>query len=205
MQRLPYNGAPRAHKLRHNVISSSLFNERQHRAAHTFYPGVFLRLFLRSSNLSSPFLSYAMLSSRAPPARPSHPLRELVASCTRCVVKSASNVIHLLIEPIVRVPILLEHHFADRDIVSSVRTRCQSSFLYYARYTSSVTAVFAFAIRQDPVFAIATVPWISVPSDYLVDARFNAQYLTPPVKPNISHTRTLSRNWRVYNLQLEML
>lgn len=28
MQRLPYNGAPRAHKLRHNVISSSLFNER---------------------------------------------------------------------------------------------------------------------------------------------------------------------------------
>lgn len=28
MQRLPYNGAPRAHKLRHNVISSSFFNER---------------------------------------------------------------------------------------------------------------------------------------------------------------------------------
>ena len=27
MQRLPYNGAPRAHKLRHNAISSSLFNE----------------------------------------------------------------------------------------------------------------------------------------------------------------------------------
>ncbi|KYM96425.1 hypothetical protein ALC62_12931 [Cyphomyrmex costatus] len=39
MQRLPYNGAPRAHKLRHNVISSSLFNERwQHAGAHTFHP-----------------------------------------------------------------------------------------------------------------------------------------------------------------------
>lgn len=28
MQRLPYNGGPRAHKLRHDVIPSSLFNER---------------------------------------------------------------------------------------------------------------------------------------------------------------------------------
>lgn len=43
MQRLPYNGAPRAHKLRHNVISSSLFNERWQRALRTrFYPGVFV-------------------------------------------------------------------------------------------------------------------------------------------------------------------
>lgn len=35
MQRLPYNGALRAHKLRHNVISSSLFNERWQRYVHT--------------------------------------------------------------------------------------------------------------------------------------------------------------------------
>lgn len=92
MQRLPYNGAPRAHKLRHNVISSSLFNERWQRAAHTFYPGVLVipaPLVVLTSLSLSLFLSlsffFTMLSS-VPHHRPP---RELVAShALRCVVKS---------------------------------------------------------------------------------------------------------------------
>lgn len=51
MQRLPYNGAPRAHKLRHNVISSSLFNERWQRGARTFYHDVFAVLARSPSDL----------------------------------------------------------------------------------------------------------------------------------------------------------
>lgn len=83
MQRLPYNGAPRAHKLRHNVISSSLFNERWQRAAHTFYPGVLV--IPVPVVLTSLSFFFTMLSS-APHHRP---LRELVAShALRCVVKS---------------------------------------------------------------------------------------------------------------------
>lgn len=88
MQRLPYNGAPRAHKLRHNVISSSLFNERWQRAAHTFYPGVLVipaPVVLASRSLSlSP--SFSRCSLQCPTIGP---LRELVAShALRCVVKS---------------------------------------------------------------------------------------------------------------------
>ena len=87
MQRLPYNGAPRAHKLRHNVISSSLFNERWQHAAHTFYPGV-LAVGLISLSLPfslSLFLSFSRCSLRCPTiVLPKNLLRAM-----RCVVLSS--------------------------------------------------------------------------------------------------------------------
>lgn len=89
MQRLPYNGAPRAHKLRHNVISSSLFNERWQRAAHTFYPGVLVipaPVVLTSLSRSLCLSFFFTMLSSVPHHRP---LGELVAShALRCVVKS---------------------------------------------------------------------------------------------------------------------
>lgn len=105
MQRLPYNGAPRAHKLRHNVISSSLFNERWQRAAHTFYPGVLVIPAPVGAHLSlalSPFLSLSVflfhdaLFGAPPPSSPRTCCELCVA--LRCQV-AVSNVIHLLIEP----------------------------------------------------------------------------------------------------------
>lgn len=103
MQRLPYNGAPRAHKLRHNVISSSLFNERWQRGARTFYHDVFAVLarsphriylsfsFSLSLSLSLSALFVSPTSTGTPPSptttvtivRPENLLRAM-----RCVVKS---------------------------------------------------------------------------------------------------------------------
>lgn len=88
MQRLPYNGAPRAHKLRHNVISSSLFNERWQRGARTFYHDVFAVLARSPSDLSlfffsffpSLFLSFLVLSSYLLPA-PYHRYTTITNHC----------------------------------------------------------------------------------------------------------------------------
>lgn len=138
MQRLPYNGAPRAHKLRHNVISSSLFNERWQRAAHTFYPGV---LVIPAVVLTSFSLSLSLSFSRCSLRCPTIVLSENLLRVVRCVALSSRgfkrNPPTYRAEPnrTARVPTLTPR-FADRDIISSVRMRylrCQSSFLYYAR------------------------------------------------------------------------
>lgn len=198
MQRLPYNGAPRAHKLRHNVISSSLFNERQQRAAHTFYPVVFV-VSRRPYELTLS-LSLTRCSLRKPHQRPNRPPRELVASCARCVVKSVLNVIHLLIEPIVRVPILLDPRFVDRDIISSVRTRVTALPII-------ISLLRAIHIIRDGRICIRdqTRPSLRQRSSRYQFLRITAstrdlmRSILPPVKPNILHTRTsLSRNWRIY-------
>lgn len=122
MQRLPYNGAPRAHKLRHNVISSSLFNERQQRAAHTFYPGVFVVSALVKFTLSLS-LSYTMLSSRAPPStEPSSPRTCCELCALRCQVDLKRNPPTYRADSPCPYP-TREPRFADRDIISTVRTR----------------------------------------------------------------------------------
>jgi len=182
MQRLPYNGAPRAHKLRHNVISSSLFNERWQHAAHTFYPGVLaVGLISLSPFLPLPLpIFFTMFSSV-----PHHPPQELVASHALCCQVAVSNVIHLLIEPSRTAPSRAEPRvptltlrFTDRDIISSARMRylrCQSSFLYYvcARVICIIrmTAVFAFThYDYASIFrnVYTVVSWISIPMDYHV-------------------------------------
>lgn len=139
MQRLPYNGAPRAHKLRHNVISSSLFNERWQRAAHTFYPAV--------SVVRAP-LSFSMLSS-CPTVQPHRPPRKLVASrALRCQVGLKRN------PPTYRAARRAflspfpgsRYHFRQRE--NALPPLPIIIPLLRARYTSSVTAVFAFAITR---------------------------------------------------------
>lgn len=147
MQRLPYNGAPRAHKLHHNVISSSLFNEQWQRAAHTFS----LRVFVVPASFEFQplsflrFLSFSLTLSFSPDALfvcptsiiPQRPPQETY--CKPCVAlsvsKSVSNVIHLLTKPN-NVPYPNSLSRIEISISSTrerVTARCQSSFLYYAR------------------------------------------------------------------------
>jgi len=186
MQRLPYNGAPRAHKLRHNVISSSLFNERWQHAAHTFYPGVLavglISLSLSLSPSPSSYLFHDVLFGAPPSSSPRTCCEPCVALCCQVAV---SNVIHLLIEPSRAAPSRAEPRvptltlrFTDRDIISSARMRylrCQSSFLYYvcARVICIIrmTAVFAFThYDYASIFrnVYTVVSWISIPMDYRV-------------------------------------
>lgn len=192
MQRLPYNGAPRAHKLRHNVISSSLFNERWQGALRTrSYPGVFVVLASRwicPPSLPSSFslsLSFSQCSPRGRAITAVLP-RELVASrALRCRV---SNVIHLLIET--ERSLSISRISRIRDIISSARTRyiarCQSSFLHYSRIRDTHHCrdcrICIFAITRAVVSlsrgaCYTAVPRISVPSDCRVDVRFHARYV----------------------------
>jgi hypothetical protein len=95
----------------------------------------------------------------------------LLREPARCVVKSVSNVIHLLIEAEPGAS-TLKSYFADRDIISSVRYRvtapCQSSFLYYPRDTDHPSLLHSYSrLRADRVLRGR----ISIFSDYRVDAR----------------------------------
>jgi len=107
MQRLPYNGAPRAHKLRHNVISSSFFNERWQCCAHVLSECP-RRSYTSQTHLSFPFFLSLSLSlsfslflfhDASFDILPSSS-RTCCEPCValRCQV-AVSNVIHLLIEP----------------------------------------------------------------------------------------------------------
>lgn len=98
MQRLPYNGALRAHKLRHNVISSSLFNERWQRYVYTvqstsspLFPLNVTALAVPLSLRLPPLLLYRRVSLRPLRAATKYPHQhvpaELVASrALRCQV-----------------------------------------------------------------------------------------------------------------------
>lgn len=85
MQRLPYNGALRAHKLRHNVISSSLFNERWQPYVHTHIQPNAISL--------SVFNAFSQSLARLPSPKS---LENLLQAAS-IALSSQSNVIHLLI------------------------------------------------------------------------------------------------------------
>lgn len=83
MQRLPYNGGPRAHKLRHDVIPSSLFNERW----QPLYVYTRVRYTRGWSSHPRPSSTTRLPDSLTLPTFPG----ELVASPARCVVKSVKR------------------------------------------------------------------------------------------------------------------
>jgi len=155
MQRLPYNGARRAHKLRHNVTSSSLFNERWQRALRTrSYPGVFvvcLSLSLSLSLFPSRYPS-SILGPTINAARHRCPPRELVARtrALRCQVGLKRN------PPTYRsragrlYPQIVfrgsRYHFLGA--LPRYRALPIIISLLSARYGSSVTAAFVFAITR---------------------------------------------------------
>lgn len=186
IQRLPYNGAPRAHKLRHNVISSSLFNERWQRAAHTFYPGVLVvpapvGLFTSPSLI----LFYDALFGAPPSSSPRTCCEPCVA--LHCQV-AVSNVIHLLIEPepsraarpFPRLPVSrIEISFPRRECVTCAANHHFSITRARDMHHSYDCRICIRALRlRAGSFAARCIhtaaPWISVPADYRVDARFNA-------------------------------
>jgi len=157
MQRLPYNGARRAHKLRHNVTSSSLSNERWQRALRTrSYPGVFV---VRLSFSLSRYSALEYPSSIPGPtinAVRHRVLPENLLRAARCVVKSVSNVIHLLTEaePAVSTPQIVfrgsRYHFLGA--LPRYRALPIIISLLSARYGSPVTAAaFVRAITRPDI------------------------------------------------------
>jgi len=148
MQRLPYNGARRAHKLRHNVTSSSLFNERWQRALRTrSYPRVFVVRLCLSLSLFSLLDTGPTINAvrhRCPP-------RELVASrALRCQVGLKRNpptyrsrAGHPYPEIVFRGS---RYHFLGA--LPRYRALPIIISLLPARYASPVTAAFVFAITR---------------------------------------------------------
>lgn len=189
MQRLPYNGAPRAHKLRHNVISSSLFNERWQRAAHTFYPGVLVipaPVVLTSSPFLSISLSLFLFHDALFGAPPSSSPR---TCCEPCVALSSRGFKRnpptyraepsRAARPYSNSPFHgSRYHFLGANalpalpiIISLLRARARyASFVRLLYLHLCITITRSFAER----YIHTVVPRISVSADYHVDARFNA-------------------------------
>jgi len=103
-------------------------------------------------------------------------------------------------EPIVRVSTLFEHRFAHRDIVSSVRTRYRAANHRFSimRDTHHPWLPYLHSrldnTQSSPARPFHGYQFLRITSS----TRDLMRSILPPVKPNILHTRTLSRNWRIY-------